>query len=550
MRRLKKRAGNRLAKVRYYDKNAQNAASGEEAEVIGEESEEVVETSEEVAEEEPEVVEEVEVAGTNEPETIEEVGKITEPEETTEEEEETNAIEEVAEAVEPEEETETTTEVEDVEEIDEPVPATEEKEEEEPEVVEEVEVAGTDEPEAIEEVGKITEPAPTTEKEEETNAIEEVAETVEPEEETETTTEVEDVEEVPLEYAEEESDSILEEEGSLDGSLDEVAALAEKAEEEEAEVQEALKPEEIEPEVVEEVEVAGTDEPEAIEEVGKITEPAPTTEEEEEANAIEEVAEAVEPETENTETTEEVEAVKEVAEVPTEAEKAEELAVTATEELAEDQAEEAEEKAEAVAEEKPAEKEAFKLTAPSNLEEILSGICVKRGRKLIYRPNEILFNETATVLGTDKNNEEGIKVKNILDEEIKQGVKLGYIDKYDGLKMSEIKEEYENDTAYEYAEQEFKRTGLLLDGDKVKVYIYDWDMKALHHIGYIEGEEAEAVKPYLIDREKYSFDICGLITGGKYRKVIKDESGKVTVEKGNDGKLGVELDISVIARKD
>ena len=236
--------------------------------------------------------------------------------------------------------------------------------------------------------------------------------------------------------------------------------------------------------------------------------------------------------------------------MPTEAEKAEELAVTATEELAEDQAEEAEEKAEAVAEEKPAEKEAFKLTAPSNLEEILSGICVKRGRKLIYRPNEILFNETATVLGTDKNNEEGIKVKNILDEEIKQGVKLGYIDKYDGLKMSEIKEEYENDTAYEYAEQEFKRTGLLLDGDKVKVYIYDWDMKALHHIGYIEGEEAEAVKPYLIDREKYSFDICGLITGGKYRKVIKDESGKVTVEKGNDGKLGVELDISVIARKD
>ena len=490
MRRLKKRAGNRLAKVRYYDKNAQNAVNEEEAEVVGEESEEVVET-EEVAEEEPEAVEEVEVAGTDEPEAIEEIGKITEPEKTTEEEEETNAIEEVAEAV-------------------------------------------------------------------------------EPEEETETTTEVEDVEEVPLEYAEEESDVILEEEGSLDGSLDEVAALAEKAEEEEAEVQEALKPEEIEPEVVEEVEVAGTNEPEAIEEVGKITEPEKTTEEEEEANAIEEVAEAVEPETENTETTEEVEAVEEVAEEPTEAEKAEELAVTATEELAEDQteeveeaeeaeeaseeaeeaAEEAEEKAEAAAEEKPAEKDAFKLTAPSNLEEILSGICVKRGRKLIYRPNEILFNETATVLGTDKNNEEGIKVKNILDEEIKQGVKLGYIDKYDGLKMSEIKEEYENDTVYEYAEQEFKRTGLLLDGDKVKVYIYDWDMKALHHIGYIEGEEAEAVKPYLIDREKYSFDICGLITGGKYRKVIKDESGKVTVEKGNDGKLGVELDISVIARKD
>ena len=505
MRRLKKRTGNRLSKVRYYDKNAQNAVNEEEAEVITEESEEVVET-EAVAEE-------------------------TEPADEAETAETTETAEEVA--------------------------------EEEPEVVEEVEVAGTDEPEVIEEVGKITEPEETTEEEEETNAIEEVAEAVEPEEETETVTEVEDVEEVPLEYAEEESDVILEEEGSLDGSLDEVAALAEKAEEEETEEEEALKPEEIEPEAIEEVEVAGTDEPEVIEEVGKITEPAPTTEEEEEANAIEEVAEAVEPETENTETIEEVEAVEEVAEEPTEAEKAEELAVTATEELAEEEteeveeseeaeetAEEAEEKAEADAEEKPAEKDAFKLTAPSNLEEILSGICVKRGRKLIYRPNEILFNETATVLGTDKNNEEGIKVKNILDEEIKQGVKLGYIDKYDGLKMSEIKEEYENDTIYEYAEQEFKRTGLLLDGDKVKVYIYDWDMKALHHVGYIEGEEAEAVKPYLTGREKYSFDICGLITGGKYRKVIKEESGKVTVEKGNDGKLGVELDISVIARKD
>lgn len=488
MRRLKKRVGNRLAKVRYYDKNtqnAENAATEEEVDVVTEETAEVEETEE--------VAEEVETAEAAEPETAEETAEV------------------------------------------------------EPEVIEEVEVAGTDEPEAIEEVGKITEPEETTEEEEETNAIEEVAEAVEPEEETETTTEVEDVEEVPLEYAEEETDAILEEEGSLDGNEDEVAALAEKAEEEEAEVQEALKPEAEEPEAVEEVEVVGTNEPEVIEEVGKITEPAETTEEEEEINAIEEVAEAVEPETENTETTEEVEAVEEVAEEPTEAEKAEELAVTAAEELAEAETEEAEE---AAAEEKPAEKEAFKLTAPSNLEEILSGICVKRGRKLIYRPNEILFNETATVIGTDKNNEEGIKVKNILDEEIKQGVKLGYIDKYDGLKMSEIKEEYENDTVYEYAEQEFKRTGLLLDGDKVKVYIYDWDMKALHHVGYIEGEEAESVKPYLMDREKYSFDICGLITGGKYRKVIKDESGKVTVEKGNDGKLGVELDISVIARKD
>ena len=44
MRRLKKRTGNRLAKVRYYDKNAQNAenaATEEEVDVVTEETAEV-----------------------------------------------------------------------------------------------------------------------------------------------------------------------------------------------------------------------------------------------------------------------------------------------------------------------------------------------------------------------------------------------------------------------------------------------------------------------------------------------------------------------------
>ncbi|MBO4323511.1 MAG: hypothetical protein J5836_02500, partial [Clostridia bacterium] len=130
-------------------------------------------------------------------------------------------------------------------------------------------------------------------------------------------------------------------------------------------------------------------------------------------------------------------------------------------------------------------------------------------------------------------------------------LKLGYIDKFDGLKGSELKEEYENDIVYEYAEQEFKRTGLLFDGKKVKVYVFDWDLKACHHIGYISDEDAEKVKPYLLESEKYSFDVNGIITGGKYKKITKDpETGKVTVEKGNDGKLGVELDVTVINRKD
>ena len=289
----------------------------------------------------------------------------------------------------------------------------------------------------------------------------EETETAEATEEVEEATE--EAEEVPLEASEEESEEILDEEGSLDGTEEEARALAEEVEAEE-----------------------------------------PATEDE----AAEEV----------------------------EAEEAEEAVETEAKE------------------EKPAEKtekEAFKLTTPANQDDILSKICVKRGRKLIYRPNEIIFNCTAAVTGTDKNNEEGIKIKNILDEEIKQGVKLGYIDKYDGLKMSEIKEEYENDVVYEYAEQEFKRVGLVLEGEKVKVYVYDWDMKALHHIGFVDQANVADLKPYLENRDKYSFDVCGLITGGKFRKVVKDEAtGKITVEKGNDGKLGVELDISIINRKD
>ena len=337
------------------------------------------------------------------------------------------------------------------------------------------------------------------------------------------------LDETPLDATEEESDEILEEEGSLDGTAEEVENLAAENGEESPETVEEIP----EDEVKEEPE---TEEEEAVETVENAIE---------EADETEEVAEET---TESEEETEAEEAVEAAIENPDVIEEVEEEAESEEKETEEKDETEAAEQSEPQA--KP-EKEAFKLTAPANLEEILANICVKRGRKLIYRPNEILFNCTANVIGTDKDNEEGIKVKNILDEEIKQGVKLGYIDKYDGLKMSEIKEEYENDIVYEYAEQEFKRTGLVVDGDKIKVYIYDWDMKALHHVGYVAKENVDELMPYLTEREKYSFDICGLITGGKYRKVIKDEaSGKVTVEKGNDGKLGMELDISVINRKD
>ena len=421
--------------------------------------------------------------------------------------------------------------------FDEEATATEKAEE----IVEEtVVVEAVEEPaeEIVEEVAEESAEEVVEEAVEEAEIIEEVIE--------EAIEETAELEEVPLEASEEEMEATLEEEGSLDGTAEEVEALAEETHEEVAEepvevVEEAHEEVAEEPvEVVEEAHEEVAEEPvevveEAHEEVAE--EPVEVVEEAHEEVA-EEPAEVVE------------EAHEEVAEEPVEVvEEAHEEVAEEPDEAVEESEEEPEE------EEKPSEdkpkKEEFKLTAPANLADLLANMCTKRARKLIYRPNDVIFSHTTTVLGTDKNNDEKIKIKSILDAEIKQGVKLGYLDKFDGLKMSELKEEYENDIVYEYAEQEFKRTGILLDGDKVKVYIYDWDMKACHHVGYIDDESAELVKPYILERDKYSFDIDGIIVGGKYKKVIKDEkTGKITVEKGNDGNLGMEIDINIINRKD
>ena len=463
----------------------------------------------------------------------------------------------------------------------------------EADVAEEVEAAEETAPVEEVEVAEKTAPAEEVEVAEETAPVEDVAEEVESVEEP-VEEEVESVEEPATEEIAEETAEPAEEvvEDTVTVTPDEVVFDEEEkpvAESEEADVEESVLESEAgesaeepaEEEVVEDTVTITPDEVVFDEEEKPVAESEETDVEEsvleaeaeetetaeaaDTADAVEEVTEEVEevPLEASEEESEEIldeegsldgteEEVKELAQAEETEEEVEEPEAEAVEET--ETEETATEETETAEEEKPAEKtekEVFKLTTPANQDDILSKICVKRGRKLIYRPNEIIFNCTAAVTGTDKNNEEGIKVKSILDEEIKQGVKLGYIDKYDGLKMSEIKEEYENDVVYEYAEQEFKRVGLVLDGEKVKVYVYDWDMKALHHIGFVDQANVADLKPYLEDKEKYSFDVCGLITGGKFRKVIKDEAtGKVTVEKGNDGKLGVELDISIINRKD
>lgn len=194
-------------------------------------------------------------------------------------------------------------------------------------------------------------------------------------------------------------------------------------------------------------------------------------------------------------------------------------------------------------------KETFKLTPPENNEELMQNMCAKRGRKLIYKPSEAIVTKTFKVLGTDKKNDVGEKVKDILDAEIKQGVKVGYLDKFDGLSSSEIKEEYENDIVYEFADQEFKKTGVIYDGKKIKVYIYDWDGKACHHVGYVDTDEAAELIPYFADKEKYSFDVCGIITGGKGKRVVKEGNNlKIVKEKGDP--IGVDVDIAILNRKD
>lgn len=202
--------------------------------------------------------------------------------------------------------------------------------------------------------------------------------------------------------------------------------------------------------------------------------------------------------------------------------------------------------------EKPAKAEEKTKLDPTENAELLSHIATKRARKLIYAPKEAIYEVTGIKIDVEgKKNDKGVKVKDILDAEIKEGLKLGYLDKYDGLKTSEIKEEYENDTVWEIAEQEFKKMGLLLDGDKIKVYVFDWTGTGCHHVGYLPDDEAAKLMPYLTDMDKYSFDLDGIITGGKSKTVIKDEkTGKITVSKGKDGNYGIDLDVTVINRKD
>lgn len=202
-----------------------------------------------------------------------------------------------------------------------------------------------------------------------------------------------------------------------------------------------------------------------------------------------------------------------------------------------------------LSEKKPRKKKAFELTPPEDMAEIAEYLCAKRKKRLIYDPSDAILSFETVVCGTDGKNYEGIKISKIIEAEIKEGVKVGKLAKFDGLKSKELKDEYEGDKAYEFADQELKRAGLLLNGDDVEVYVFDWDMNAFHHVGYARGEDVERLKPYLERPLEYDFDVNAIVTGGRYKRVVRDDSGKLVLEKGTDGPYGLSVDVTVLSHR-
>ena len=61
--------------------------------------------------------------------------------------------------------------------------------------------------------------------------------------------------------------------------------------------------------------------------------------------------------------------------------------------------------------------------------------------------------------------------------------------------------------------------------------------------------EANELVPYLSEKDKYSFDVCGIITGGKAKRVV-NEKGTLKIIKEKGDPIGLDVDIAVIPRKD
>jgi len=403
----------------------------------------------------------------------------------------------------------------------------------------------------------VEEPVPAKEAEEEAPAEEAIVEeeVVEPAPEASEVEEAPVEEPVPAEEAVEESpaeEPIVEEE--VVESAPEASEVEEVPVEEPVPAEEAVEESPAEEPAVEEDVVESAPEASEVEEA-LVEEPVPAEEAEEESPAEEPIVEeeVVEPAPEASEVAEAP------AEEPVPAEEAEEAP---TEESVAEEAEASEDEEDAMLheeeEEQPAEpdpEEASKEERKRMVEELKAVLATPPRRRYIAAPSEkALVDDEFTVEVLTKS-EMKENVQSVFKALIKEGVKLGYLDKYDGLSASEIKEEYEGELIYEVADQELRKVALKVcevkKQTRIGVYAFSWDGSDVHHLGYLdEQEKAEALIPYITDKDNYIFNICGIITGGKFKSVELDpKSGKIKIKNCEGLPYGIELDIAIYKKQ-
>ena len=212
---------------------------------------------------------------------------------------------------------------------------------------------------------------------------------------------------------------------------------------------------------------------------------------------------------------------------------------------------------EEVPEEEVPEEEVSAAEHKKIVEELREKLAIPPRRKYLAMPDETPeFEDDECTVDIPNRSEMKENVQSVFKSLIKEGVKLGYLERYDGMTVSEIKEEYDaSDYVYEFAEQELRKVALgictVKKETKVGVYAFSWDGTDIHHIGYLaEEEKAEKLIPYIEDKDNYIFNICGVITGGKYKVVEKDAKGeKVKLTNCEALPYGIELLVEIFKKQ-
>ncbi len=203
----------------------------------------------------------------------------------------------------------------------------------------------------------------------------------------------------------------------------------------------------------------------------------------------------------------------------------------------------------------PDEDDADKEEHKRMVEALMQELAIPPRRRYIAAPQEVAEIDDEYTVEVCTRSEMKENVQSVFKALVKEGIKLGMLDKYDGLSAAEIKEEYEGELVYEVAEQELRKVALKpceVKGEtKVGVYAFSWDGTDVHHIGYLdEPEKAQKLIPYLENKDEYIFNICGIITGGKYKSVEADEkTGKIKIKNCEGLPYGIELDVAIYKKQ-